>query len=111
MAKKWRDLVAGWSPERLARVEAEARRMLRDIPLVRLRHARNVTVEDLAAAMGMTEAAVLRLERRSNSGLSAVRRMVEAMGGELEITARFPDGEVRLGEIRVIDEEPVGVSG
>jgi hypothetical protein len=30
--------------------------------------------------------------------LRDLRRIVEAMGGELEITARFPDGEIQLDQ-------------
>ncbi len=40
---------------------------------------------------------------------SSLRRFVEAMGGELEISANFPDGKVRiqLFEDLDADKEPV----
>ena len=98
MARKFRELMADWSPERIAEVEAGAREMLLETPLYRLRQARNVTQDELAAAMGTTQASVSKLERRPDVYLSSVRRYVEAMGGELEITARFPDGAFRLNE-------------
>ncbi len=96
MAKKFRDLMAGWSPERIAEVEAGAREMLLQMPLYRLRQARNLTQDELATAMGTTQASVSKLERRSDVYLSSARRYVEAMGGEMEITVRFPDGAFRL---------------
>lgn len=98
MAKKFRDLMANWSPERIAEVEAGAREMLLEMPLNRLRQARNLTQDELAAAMGTSQASVSKLERRSDVYLSSARRYVEAMGGELEITARFPDAAFRLDE-------------
>ncbi|HEX5871054.1 MAG TPA: XRE family transcriptional regulator, partial [Longimicrobium sp.] len=36
---------------------------------------------------------VSRLERRDDMHVSTLREVVEALGGELEITARFPDGQ------------------
>jgi transcriptional regulator with XRE-family HTH domain len=77
-------------------VEGGARELLLEMPLYRLRLARNLTQDELAPAMGTTQASVSKLERRSDVYLSSARRYVEAMGGELQITARFPDGEFRL---------------
>ena len=66
------------------------------MPLVELRRQLNLTQEALATALGTSQASVSKLERRSDIYLSSLRRYVEALGGELEITARFPDGEIRL---------------
>jgi transcriptional regulator with XRE-family HTH domain len=96
MAKKFRDLIADWSPERIARVEAEAAAMLREMRLDELRRARLKTQQDMAAALRTSQASVSKLERRTDMYLSTLRRYVQAMGGELEIIARFPEGPVRL---------------
>lgn len=96
MARKFRELTADWSPDRIAAVEARAQEMLREMPLVVLRRQLDVTQEELAGALGTSQASVSKLERRSDIYLSTLRRYVEAMGGELEITARFPDGDIRL---------------
>ena len=98
MAKKFRELMADWSPERVAAVEARTQEMLREMPLVELRRQLNLTQEALATVLGTSQASVSKLERRSDIYLSTLRRYVEAMGGELEITARFPDGEIRLDQ-------------
>jgi DNA-binding Xre family transcriptional regulator len=96
MAKKFRDLIAGWAPERIAQVEAEAAAMLREMRLDELRRARLKTQQEMAAALRTTQASVSKLERRTDMYLSTLRRYVQAMGGELEIIARFPEGPVRL---------------
>jgi DNA-binding XRE family transcriptional regulator len=98
MAKKFRDLMADWPPERIAAVEARTQEMLREMPLIELRRQLNVTQERLADALGTSQASVSKLERRSDIYLSTLRRYVEALGGTLEITARFPDGEIRLDQ-------------
>lgn len=72
--------------------------MLRELPLTELRRQREISHEALAKTLGTTPTRVGRLEYRSHLYLTSLRRYVEAMGGTLEITARFPDGEIRLHE-------------
>ena len=36
------------------------------------------------------------MEKRTDMYLSTLRSHIQAMGGELDIVARFPDGEVRI---------------
>lgn len=105
MAKKWRDLMAKMSPESQARAQTQAEEMLRDMPLFRLRVARGVSEDGLASALGTTPNHVLIIERRADHFLSSARRYVEAMGGRLEIAARFPDRAYRLD---LVPSEPGG---
>lgn len=67
------------------------------LSLAKLRQARRLSQEVLAERLGARQASVSKLERRSDLHLSTLRAYVEALGGTLEITARFPDGDVRLG--------------
>lgn len=62
-----------------------------------LRKALGLSQKDLAGLMHITQPAVSKLERQTDMQLSTLAGIVEAMGGTLEITARFPDrGPVRL---------------
>jgi hypothetical protein len=38
--------------------------------------------------------------------VSTLRSYIEAMGGELEIVARFPDGNVKIKQFTDLDQEP-----
>ena len=89
MARKWSELVARMSPESRARSAEAAKEMLRDMPLLRVRAAREISVDELASALGKTPNHVRIIERRSDHFLAAARRYVESMGGRLEITAHF----------------------
>jgi DNA-binding Xre family transcriptional regulator len=60
-----------------------------------LRRTRGVTQTDLAAALGLHQANLARLERRPDLRLSTLASLVEALGGELSLRARFPDGSER----------------
>ncbi len=84
-------LRAGLPAESKARAEALTAAMDRTLSLAELRRARALTQDQLAADLHVGQASIAKLERRTDMYLSTLRRFVEAMGGELEIVARFPD--------------------
>jgi transcriptional regulator with XRE-family HTH domain len=63
-----------------------------------LRAAKAIPQERLARALGVKQAQVSKLERQDNMRLSTLRKLVGALGGELELRARFQDepGDVIL---------------
>ena len=78
-------------PEASAEAEAITDALDRDLSLADLRRARAMTQDQLASDLQIGQASIAKLERRTDMSLSTLRRFVEAMGGELDITARFPD--------------------
>lgn len=76
---------------------------------VRLRELRaevaHVTQETLADRLGIQQAAVSKLERRTDTTVGTLQRIVRALGGELELLARFPDESVVISQF---DENPEG---
>lgn len=96
MAKPFKNLKQKMSPEALARAEKRAQRMLDEMPLSELRAARLLTQKCIAKSLGINQAAVSKMERRADMYISTLRDFIAAMGGELEITARFPDGAVKI---------------
>jgi transcriptional regulator with XRE-family HTH domain len=61
--------------------------------LGQLRNARRLTQVQLAAILGVSQAQVSRVENQADLYLSTLRSYVQAMGGELELRAVFPDGQ------------------
>ncbi len=51
---------------------------------------------EVADAMGVAQAEVSRLEARADTKLSTIERYVKALGGEVEVVARFGDRSLRL---------------
>src|SRR3979490_3045732 len=92
-------LTKGFSSERKARVAARVTQLKADMPLHELRRARERSQEDLARELNVGQPAVAKLERRADMYVSNLRRYVEALGGTLEITARFPDGAVTIADV------------
>ncbi len=73
--------------------------------LRQLREARERSQEDLAKKLHIKQAAVSKLERRTDMYLSTLRGYIEAMGGKLEIVARFPNQAVKIVQFETLDPE------
>ena len=102
MAKLFRTLREKMSPEAQRRAAEKAEAMIRDMPLDELRAARELTQEQLAKLLGVEQAAVSKMERRTDMYISTLQTAIKAMGGDLEIRAVFPDGTVRIDQFRDI---------
>lgn len=89
---KWADIKARMKPEARAQLEAEARDLSEALHLAQLRKARGLTQEAMADLMGVSQAEVSKMERRTELYVGTLRKFVEAMNGELVLAARFPDG-------------------
>ena len=76
---------------RRAAIEAEADRLHAEyLTLKELRKARDLTQHQLAETLGIRQATVAQMEKRSDLMLSTLRSYVEAMGGRLSLTVEFP---------------------
>ena len=64
--------------------------------LSRLRERFGVTQQELASRLGVRQATVSGIERRYDIQLSTLDRVVEALGGKLEIIAVFPGVRYRV---------------
>lgn len=98
---KWVDIKARTKPETRARIEAEARRLSEELHLAQLRKAKGLTQEAMADLLGVSQAEVSKMERRSELYVGTLRKFIEAMDGELVLAARFADGvevPIRLGD-------------
>jgi DNA-binding XRE family transcriptional regulator len=92
MGTTLKDKMAQLPPERRARIEAETDRLHAEYQTLKdLRKARELTQMQLAEALGIRQATVAQLEKRSDLLISTLRSYVEAMGGRLRLTVEFPD--------------------
>jgi hypothetical protein len=96
MAKTFTTLRSSMKPANQALAARKARAMMRELPLHELRAARRLSQEALAGMLKTGQSSVSRLESRTDMYVSTLRGYIEALGGKLEITARFPDGAVRI---------------
>lgn len=88
-----------------ASVERKKTALREEMTLTELRRARQLTQLNLSETLNVGQAAVAKMEKRADMYVSNLRRFVEAMGGELDIVARFPDGEVKIANFEEIGEK------
>lgn len=94
MGKTYQELMAALSPERRKRIEARAATLIAEEKSLRdLRQALQLTQQHMAKRLGVRQHSISRLEQRSDMLLSTLRDYIGKMGGELVITAQFPDRE------------------
>jgi len=94
--RSFQTLRATLSPERRTRNDEASKAMLREMSLQELRQARAKSQEDLAATLHVGQPAVAKMEKRADMYVRSLRRYVEALGGTLEITAKFSDAEISI---------------
>ncbi len=96
------------SPQAQKRSKEKTRLMLEAMPLQELRQARALSQDEIAKTLGIKQAAVSKLERRTDMYLSTLRKFIGAMGGHLEIVAHFPEGDVSVEQFETLDEKRAG---
>jgi transcriptional regulator with XRE-family HTH domain len=96
MARKFSELRERMDRDRRARNAEKTAALVAAIDLAELRGALNLTQEEMAERLDISQSNVSRLEQRDDILVSTLRQVVEAMGGELELHAAFPEGRVRL---------------
>lgn len=95
--KKWTDIKRKrFSEEEIAASRRQAEDGVIEMNLKALREVAGKTQVEIAAVVEMTQGQLSRLEHRDDHLVSTLRRYVEALGGELEVVARFDDRTVRL---------------
>lgn len=96
--RPFRELTKRLPAARKARIDEKAAALDTALTLHELRKVRSVSQEELAKKLAIGQPAVAKIERRSDMYVSNLRRYVEALGGTLEISARFADGAVRISQ-------------
>lgn len=98
MTKPFKILRDKMSPEAQKRAQAKTRVMLQDMLLQELRQAKAMSQEKLADELNIKQSSVSKMEHRTDIYVSTLRSYIEALGGELNIIASFPEGQIRINQ-------------
>ena len=85
-------------PEAQERARAKSEALESEMALAEVRRAMKLSQEELAAILHINQASVAKMEKRTDMYIGTLRRFIQAMGGELEIVARFPDRQIRIDQ-------------
>ena len=98
MTKSFKQLTKTMSAERKAKISARIDAELKKMPLQELRQALKLTQVQVAETLTMNQAAISKMEKQTDMYVSTLRRFIEAMGGDLEIVAHFPNGAIAINQ-------------
>ena len=96
IAKKFSQLIDKMPAPAVKRPKAKAQAMLAEMPLYELRQARGLSQKMLADVLHVQLPSIAKIEKRVDMYIPTLRSQIEAMGGELEVVARFPDVNVKI---------------
>ncbi|OOH89020.1 transcriptional regulator [Pasteurellaceae bacterium 15-036681] len=99
MAKKFSALRAKMPLEAQLQAQKKADEMIEEMLLQELRQARGLSQKEMAERLNVQQPAIARLEKRTDMYISTLRNHIEAMGGQLEVIARFSDSSVKIKNI------------
>ena len=107
MKQNFNELFSKMKPEAQERVKARSGKLLQAMALADVRRAQASTQQQLATTLGVNQAWISRVERQTDMYLSTLRAYIEALGGELEVSARFDNCFVRLDQFAEIEGQAV----
>ena len=105
MTKSFQVLRNSLSVEAKKLAQEKTQHLLKNMALQELRQAMLFSQERLAELLVTKQANVSRIERRTDMYVSTLRSYIEAMGGQLDIVAIFPEGEVHINQFSSVMKE------
>ena len=105
MAKSFNNLKKELPAARQQKIAKRTQELLATMPLHEIRQARQMSQVELATKLEVNQAAVSKVERRTDLYISTLRRHIEAMGGSLLIQAEFPEGRYQISSFDKLDRD------
>src|SRR5580704_7606673 len=102
MAKSFDELVHRTTTKKTrAKALRRAKELLGELLLSEVRQLAGKSQQEVAETLGMKQPSLSKLERQGDMQISTLRKIVKALGGELEVLARFPKGTVKIDQFDV----------
>ena len=95
MTRSFSALTKDLGPERRVRIE--------------LRRAFSLTQDTLARTLNVKQAEISKIENRADMLMSTLRNFVQAMGGDLEVRAVFPDRAIEISTFSSLAGKPAKI--
>ena len=74
-------------------IKTKAKQLKQAYAIAQLRQQANLSQQQLAEKMGVSQANVSKIENGKDVYLSTLKRYIESLGGEIHINATMPNGE------------------
>lgn len=94
--RKFSTLREKLTPAQRTRAEARVSELQAEMLLSELRQFSGMTQQDLAAALGISQPGLSKIENQSDIQITTLDRIIQALGGRLEIIAHMPTKDIVL---------------
>ncbi len=99
MAKTFDELVKRTTTKKTrARAVVRTQELLAELLLSEVRQLTGKSQHQVAEALGIKQPSLSKLEKQSDMQISTLQKIVKALGGELEVLAKFPKGTVKIDQ-------------
>ena len=110
MAKSFDELVRRTTTKKTrAKAARRTQELLGELLLSEVRQLTGKSQQEVAMMLGMKQPSLSKLENQSDMQISTLRKIIQALGGELEVLARFPRGTVRIESLGPAKTKKPGV--
>src|SRR5580693_3772538 len=107
MAKSFDDLVKRTTTRKTQATAARrAHELLGELLLSEVRRLAGKSQQEVAETLGMKQPSLSKLEKQGDMQISTLRKIIKALGGELEVLARFPKGTVKIDQFETRRGKP-----
>src|SRR5258708_20660671 len=99
MARAFDDLVKRVTTKKTqAKATRRAQELLGELLLSEVRQLAGKSQQEVAEALGMKQPSLSKLEKQDDMQISTLQKIVKALGGELQVLAKFPKGTVKIAQ-------------
>jgi len=107
MARSFDELVKRTTSKKTRdRAARRAQELLGELLLSELRKLTGKTQHQVAATLGIKQPSLSKLEKQDDMQISTLRNLVQALGGELEVIAKFPSGTFQIKPFQSPSKRP-----
>lgn len=101
MAKSFDELVQRTTTKKTREIAARrTQELLGELLLSEIRLQAGKSQREVADTLGMKQPSLSKLEKQADMQISTLRKIIQALGGELEVLARFPRGTVKINQFQ-----------
>ncbi|MFC1761990.1 helix-turn-helix domain-containing protein [Planctomycetota bacterium] len=100
MAHKFTKLESKLDPKRVKTAKAKAKDIMAEMLVAEIRKEVGLTQEQLSAALDIKQPSLSKLESQDDMQISTLQRLIQALGGQLELIAHMPGGDIRISQFK-----------
>ena len=99
MAKSFDELVRRTTTKKTqAKAARRTQQLLGELLLSEIRQLTGKSQQQIAEALGIKQPSLSKLEKQADMQISTLQKIVKALGGELQVLAKFPKGTVKIDQ-------------